>query len=72
MIYSVIIKKHYLLTATAGMISMVTFVILFFVVGPEVNQELTKVFYFDIGGIVVLLSGIVAWVINQRTSHSIN
>jgi len=55
MIYSAISRNYYSLSVIIGMISMGSFLILFKLVGGEINPELTKVMKVDVVGIVVLL-----------------
>ena len=56
LIYAAIAKKNYDLAFVVGMVSMVSFVILYQSIGG-VNPELTKVMKIDIGAIVILLLG---------------
>jgi len=57
MIFSALSKKHYNLAFVIGMISMVSFLILFKLVSGDVNSELEKVMKIDIVGIIILLLG---------------
>ena len=57
MIYSAITKKYYELSTIIGLISMISFLILYKLVNGPVNAELTKVMKVDIAGIVILLIG---------------
>lgn len=57
MIYSAISKKNYDLSVIVGMVSMVSFVILYLLSKGEINSELNKVFKADLVGIAVLLIG---------------
>lgn len=56
-IYSAISKKYYSLSVIVGLISMVSFLILFKLVDGNVNAELEKVMSIDIAGIIILLIG---------------
>ena len=58
MIYSAISKKYYSLAVVIGLISMISFLILFNLMGGTLNAELTKVMKIDIGGIIILLIGV--------------
>ncbi|MEM7511514.1 MAG: hypothetical protein AAF388_11310 [Bacteroidota bacterium] len=59
MIFSAISKKYYTLSVSIGMISMLSFILLFLLMKGEVNPELRKVMYVDLVGIAVLLGGFV-------------
>ncbi len=59
MIYSAITKQNYALAVTTGLISMISFIVLYKVIGGGVNPELTKVMKIDIVGIVILIIGFV-------------
>ncbi len=56
-IYSAISKKYYTLSVTIGLISMVSFLILFKLGNGAINAELEKVMNIDLVGIVILLVG---------------
>ena len=56
MIFSAISKKYYSLSVSIGLISMVSFIILYALVG-NINPELQKVMKIDIAGILILLIG---------------
>ena len=56
-IYSAISKKYYSLSVTIGLISMMSFLILFKLGNGAINTELEKVMRIDIAGIVILLIG---------------
>ena len=56
MIYSAVSKKQYTLSVTAGLTSMISFVILFFLMN-EINLELEKVMKIDVAAIILLLVG---------------
>lgn len=57
MLYSVFAKKHYDLATLFGLISMVSFLILFYLTKGEINKELTGVMKVDAVAIVILLVG---------------
>jgi len=57
LIYAAIAKKNYDLVTIVGMVSMVSFVILYNLIGGEVNSELNKVMKIDLFAIAVLLTG---------------
>ena len=57
MIYSAISKKHYDLTTLVGMVSMVSFLLLYFIIDGEINAALAVVMKFDIFATLLLLIG---------------
>jgi len=57
MIYSALTKRNYSMAIVIGLISMVSFFILYKFQQGEINPELTKVMRIDVVGIVVLLVG---------------
>ena len=57
MIYSALSKKYYDLSFIIGLISMVSFLILFKLANGPINPELVKVMRIDMAGIVILLLG---------------
>lgn len=57
MIYSAIAKKHYTLATTVGLISMISFILLYYLIGKDINTELKKVMIVDIVGVVILCLG---------------
>ena len=57
MIYSAISKKHYDLTTLVGMVSMVSFLLLYFIMDGEINAALAVVMKFDVFAILLLLIG---------------
>ena len=56
MIYSAITKKIYAISVSIGLISMVSFVILYFLLNG-INKELEKVMKADVVAIIILLTG---------------
>ena len=57
MIYSAVAKKHYEVSTVIGLISMISFIVLFFQIGGNINSELKKVMTIDIVGTVILCIG---------------
>lgn len=64
MLYSAITKKHYSLSITVGCISMVSFVVLYFLING-INPNLGKVMKIDVVAILFLL---VAFLLYQFNS----
>lgn len=57
LIYSAITKKHYDLTTLTGIISMASFLLLYFVIDGEINESLAVVMKIDVFAILLLLVG---------------
>lgn len=57
MIYSAITKKHYDLSTLIGIISMASFLLLYFLMDGEINEALTVVMKIDVFAILLLLIG---------------
>jgi len=64
MIYSAITKKYYDLATLVGLISMVSFLILYFMMDGAINAALTKVMKIDAFAIILLLLGFAFYKIN--------
>lgn len=69
LIYSAVTKKHYSLAVIVGLISMVSFVILFYLIKGEINTELHTVMKIDIIGIIILLVGSALYKFNSRSNN---
>ena len=61
MLYSVFSKKYYDLATLFGLISMVSFLILFYLTKGEINKELTVIMKIDAVAILVLVTGFVLY-----------
>jgi hypothetical protein len=59
MIYSAVAKKHYEVSTVIGLISMVSFIVLFFLIGKDINSEIKKVMTIDVVGTVILCIGFI-------------
>jgi len=64
MIYSAITKKNYSLAVCIGLISMISFIILYKLVNGSINPELNKVMKIDLVGIIILLIGFALYKFN--------
>lgn len=64
LIYSAISKRNYDLVTIVGLVSMVSFVVLYNLIGGEINSELSKVMKIDLFAIVVLLIGYLLYKFN--------
>ncbi|MDP1814204.1 MAG: hypothetical protein Q8K92_07110 [Leadbetterella sp.] len=67
MIYSALVKKHYELSTIAGLVSMVSFIILYFLIGKNINSELKKVMMIDLFATVILCVGFVLFLFKSKT-----
>ncbi|KOY87105.1 hypothetical protein AD998_13995 [bacterium 336/3] len=62
MLYAALMKTHYYLSTAIGLMSMISFVVLYFHIGG-INQELKKVMMIDvIASIILLLVAIIYFV----------
>lgn len=66
LIYAAVTRKYVELSVLIGFISMASFILLYFLVGKEVNAELTKVMKIDILGIVVLAISYILYIIKTK------
>lgn len=63
MIYSAIVKKYYELSTIAGLVSMISFIILYFIIGKDISQELKKVMLIDLVATVILCIGFILFLL---------
>jgi heme A synthase len=68
MIFSAVTKKYYEISTLVGLVSMVSFVLLYFLIGKGINAELNKVMFIDIVAIVILLVGVIMFFMNAKRS----
>jgi heme A synthase len=66
MIYSALVKKHYELSTIAGLVSMTSFIILYFIIGKDINQELKKVMMIDVVATVILSIGFILFLLKSK------
>ena len=66
MIFSAIVKKYYDIATIAGLISMTSFILLYFLIDKDVSSELKKVMVIDIVATVILLIGLVLFLITSK------
>jgi len=59
MIYSAITKRNYSMAVLIGLISMISFFILYKLQSGEINPELNKVMKIDVAGIIILIVGFI-------------
>jgi hypothetical protein len=66
LIYSALVKKHYELSTMAGLVSMTSFVVLYFLIGKDINSELKKVMLIDVVAIVILCAGFLLYALRSK------
>jgi heme A synthase len=67
MIFSAITKKYYEIATTTGLISMVSFIILFFLIDKDINLELRKVMIIDVVATIILCIGLILFLLKSKT-----
>jgi hypothetical protein len=67
MIYSAIVKKHYEIATIVGLISMISFIILYFSIDKGINSELKKVMMIDFVASVILCFGLILFLLRSKT-----
>ena len=67
MIFSAITRKLYETATTAGLISMLSFIILYFLIGKDINSELKKVMIVDTIATAILCIGLILFFIKSKT-----
>lgn len=65
MIWSAITKNEYNLSTVLGLISMFSFVMLYFLVGGTVNEQLAIVMKIDLGAVILLGTGFLLYKFNS-------
>jgi hypothetical protein len=66
MIFSSIVKKYYEIATIAGLISMTSFILLYFLIDRGISSELKKVMLIDILASLILLIGLVIFLITSK------
>lgn len=61
LIYSAISKKLYEVSTFVGLFSMLSFIILYSIIGREINVELRKIMIIDIVAVAILLVGFILY-----------
>jgi heme A synthase len=67
MIFSAIVKKHYEISTIAGLISMLSFILLYFLIDKGINSELKKVMMIDIVATAILCIGLLLFLLKSKT-----
>jgi hypothetical protein len=66
MIFSAIVKKHYEIATTAGLIGMMSFIILYFLIDNDINTELKNVMRIDFVATVILCIGLILFLLKSK------
>ena len=66
MIFSAIVKKYYEIATIAGLISMTSFILLYFLIDRGISSELKKVMVIDILASLILLIGLAIFLITSK------
>lgn len=61
MIYASLVKMYYDLATIVGLISMVSFILLYLKIGKELNINLQRVMIIDIVGTIILCLGFILY-----------
>lgn len=64
MLYAAISKNYMELSAVLGLVSMISFILLYFLIGGEISQELSKVMKIDVFALLLLLISFVLYKIS--------
>jgi heme A synthase len=67
MIFSAVVKKYYEIATTAGLISMLSFIILYFLIDKDINSELKKVMMIDVVATGILCFGLIIFLLKSKT-----
>lgn len=67
MIYSAIFKKQYEIATVVGLISMISFIILYFLINKDINSELKKVMVIDVIATLILCVGLTLFLLESKT-----
>ncbi len=66
MIFSALVKKYYEISTIAGLVSMTSFIILYFLIGKGINSELKKVMIIDVVATVILCIGFILFLLKSK------
>ncbi|GAA4371041.1 hypothetical protein GCM10023185_46140 [Hymenobacter saemangeumensis] len=65
-IYSALSKQYYMVSTIAGLVSMLSFILLYLLIGNGIGPELRKVMIADSAATVLLLLGTAAYLLGSR------
>lgn len=66
LIYSAVAKKYYEIATTVGLISMISFIVLYFLIEKDISLELKKVMTIDIIATLILCFGLFLFLIKPK------
>ena len=69
LIYSAISKKLYEVSTFVGLFSMLSFIILYFIIGREINVELRKIMIIDTVAAAILLVGFILYLTSSKINY---
>ena len=69
LVYAAISKKLYEVSIFVGLFSMLSFIILYFIIGKEINAELKKIMIIDIVAVAILLVGFILYLTSLKTNN---
>jgi len=69
LVYAAISRKLYKVSIFVGLFSMLSFIILYFIIGKEINAELKKIMIIDIVAVAILLVGFILYLTSLKTNN---
>ena len=69
LVYAAISRKLYKVSIFVGLFSMLSFIILYFIIGREINAELRKIMIIDIAAVAILLVGFILYLTSLKTNN---
>jgi hypothetical protein len=69
LLFSAIAKKYYELSIISGLLSMLSFIVLYFIIGHNINNELKKIMIVDVFATILLCIGIIFYYLSLRKPH---
>jgi len=67
MIFSALSKRYYEISVIAGLVSMASFVVLYFLANKHISPELRKVMLIDVAAIIILSAATILFIINGKS-----
>ncbi len=68
MLYSAVKRIHYSIAIIIGIISMASFVLMYFIIGQPINAELTRVMYIDMITCCILLAVAIMYYLKNKNT----
>ncbi len=69
MIASAISRKNYTVATVTGLVSMVSFIVLYFWIGKDISSQLKRVMTIDVLATVLLLVGLLGFLLGARSTR---